>query len=221
MGALIERPDFYNFLTAYKNLEILLKYSGVQPSRNRIMEILHLVGLEKFRDKKVRIFSQGMKQRLGIAQAMIHDPELIILDEPANGLDPHGMVDIRNLIIRLNNDFGKTIILSSHMLREIELIANRMLIIDEGKAIAEGNVSDLLHSYESRVKLQVSDVEKAREILLKAGIDQIEITENNEMICHMQVEQVPEINCVLVENQVKVHAIVPEKSLEDYFISMT
>jgi len=221
MGALIERPDFYNYLSAYKNLEILLKYSGLRPDRRLIRETLQRVGLEKFGDKKVRIFSQGMRQRLGIAQAMIHDPELIILDEPANGLDPHGMVDIRNLILRLNREYGKTIILSSHMLREIEMIANRMLIIDGGKAVAEGTVSELLQSYESRLRLQVSDVNKACALLEEAGYEPVEPTDGNEIRCRVKVEEVPAVTRLLVEKNISVYAVVPEKSLEEYFISLT
>jgi ABC-2 type transport system ATP-binding protein len=221
MGALIERPDFYNYLTAFKNLEILMKYSGFRPDRTHILETLNRVGLEKFWNKKVGIFSQGMKQRLGIAQALLHDPELIILDEPANGLDPHGMVDIRNLIMRLNREHGKTIILSSHMLNEIEMIASRMLIIDGGKAIAEGTVTELLQSYESRVRLQVSDGVKALMILKKAGYEQVEKKGNNEVICQVAEEEVPEVNRLLVKNDIWVQAIVPEKSLEEYFISLT
>jgi len=221
MGALIERPDFYPYLTACKNLEIMLKYSRVRPERARILEVLKLVGLEKFKDKKVKIFSQGMKQRLGIAQAMIHDPELIILDEPANGLDPHGMVDIRNLLIRLNQDYGKTIILSSHILREIEKIANRMLIIHAGKAIAEGDVQELIQTYESSVRMQVSDVNKALKILKSGGFEHVTAKNDHEIICHVKEHEVPEINRILVKNQINIMAIVPEKNLEDYFISLT
>ena len=173
IGALIERPDFYHYLTSYRNLEILMKYSGLHPSGKVIGDTLKLVGLEKFKDKKVRIFSQGMKQRLGIAQSIIHNPELIVLDEPANGLDPQGMVDIRNLIVRLNKEFGKTIILSSHLLREIEMIANRMLIMDAGKAIAEGSVKDLLETYQSRIRFKVSEANDAVRVLKKAASYQL------------------------------------------------
>lgn len=220
LGALIERPDFYNFLTAYKNLEILLKYSGIAPSGKVIRDVLKLVGLEKFQHKKVGIFSQGMKQRLGIAQAIVHDPELIILDEPANGLDPQGMVDIRNLILRLNREYGKTIILSSHLLREVEMIASRMLIIHEGSAIAEGDVHDLIETYESRVRFRVSDVKKSITVLKNAGIEPVTIRNDQEMICQVQEFQIPFINRLLFENDIEIKAIVPERSLEDYFISL-
>jgi ABC-type multidrug transport system ATPase subunit len=220
LGALIERPDFYQYLTAYKNLEILMRYSGFHPSGKVITDTLKLVGLEKFKDKKVRIFSQGMKQRLGIAQSIIHNPELIILDEPANGLDPHGMVDIRNLIVRLNKEFGKTIILSSHLLKEIEMVANRMLIMDAGKAIAEGSVTDLLESSQSRIRFKVSHTNDAIRVLKKAGIVSIAIRNDQEIICQLQESQIPGINRLLMQHNIEVYAIVPERSLENYFISL-
>ncbi|MDV7396860.1 ATP-binding cassette domain-containing protein, partial [Arthrospira platensis SPKY1] len=104
IGALIERPDFYNYLTAYQNLELLAAYSGLKPEKKHLFNLLEMVDLHQRHDSKVRTFSQGMKQRLGIAQALLHDPDLIILDEPVNGLDPQGIKDIRNLILRLNRD---------------------------------------------------------------------------------------------------------------------
>jgi len=220
MGALIERPDFYRYLTAYKNLEILMKYSGIKPHRQIIIDALKLVGLENFKDRKVGVFSQGMKQRLGIAQAIIHDPELIILDEPANGLDPQGMVDIRKLIIKLNQDFGKTIILSSHILKEVEMIASRMLILDKGKAIAEGSVKDLLQTYESRIRFKVSKTDQAIRIFKKAGIESISVDGENEFICHMQESQVPDLSRLLFSQDIQVYSIVPERSLEEYFMSL-
>lgn len=220
MGALIERPDFYRYLTAFKNLEILMRYSGIKPHRQIIIDTLRLVGLESFKDRKVGVFSQGMKQRLGIAQALIHDPELIILDEPANGLDPQGMVDIRKLIIKLNQEFGKTIILSSHILKEVEMIASRMLILDKGKAIAEGRVKDLLQTYESKIRFKVSKTNQAIQIFRKAGIESIAIVGENEFICLMQESQVPDFSRLLFQQGIQVYAIVPERSLEDYFMSL-
>jgi ABC-type multidrug transport system ATPase subunit len=221
IGALIERPDFYEYLSANKNLEILMRYSGMKTDKNKIREAIELVGLEKFAHKKVRIFSMGMKQRLGIAQALIHDPELMILDEPTNGLDPFGMVDIRNLIKRLNQEHDKTIILSSHILKEIELIASRMLIIHEGKAIAEGRVSDLLQTYEPKVRLKVSDVGKSSILLKKAGFEHELIDKDQDILCHAMDHQIAEINRLLIKNNIDVSAIIPERSLEDYFISLT
>jgi ABC-type multidrug transport system ATPase subunit len=132
IGAIVEKPDFYGYLSAYKNLELLGKISGKNISDSRIMEVLDLVGLKERFNSKVKTFSQGMKQRLGFAQAILHDPELIILDEPTNGLDPQGMKDMRNLILHLSHDLKKTIFISSHILNEVELIANRMIILNKG-----------------------------------------------------------------------------------------
>lgn len=157
IGAIVEKPDFYLYLPAYKNLEILGKVSGTDVSRKRIMEILELVGLEKRYKSKVKTFSHGMKQRLGIAQALLHDPDLIILDEPTTGLDPQGMKEIRDLIIHLSKDRGKTIFLSSHILPEVELVANRMIIISKGTTKVEGTVSDLLNSDKLKVTVQVDN----------------------------------------------------------------
>ncbi|MCJ7554996.1 MAG: ATP-binding cassette domain-containing protein, partial [Ignavibacteriaceae bacterium] len=116
VGAIVEKPDFYGNLSAYKNLEILGRISSKEISRKRIMEMLELVGLDKRAKSKVKTYSHGMKQRLGIAQALLHDPDLIILDEPTTGLDPQGMKEIRDLILQLSKDQKKTIFLSSHIL---------------------------------------------------------------------------------------------------------
>ena len=220
LGALIERPDFYQYLTAYKNLEILMRYSGLIPEKEKILETLKVVGLEGFQHKKVGIYSQGMKQRLGIAQSIIHDPELIILDEPFNGLDPQGIVDIRKLIIRLNRDFGKTIILSSHLLREVEMISDRMLIMNEGKTIAEGNVNELLHSFASRVRIRVSDTEGAFSVLQRRLHNKPIIRGDHELICEIEEHEIPDVNRLLIDNSIDVLAIIPERNLEDYFMSL-
>lgn len=221
-GALIERPDFYSYLSAYKNLEILLKYAGLQPGQDRIMEVLDLVGLSRFARKRVGIFSQGMKQRLGITQALIHDPELIILDEPVNGLDPHGLVDIRNLILKLNKELNKTIILSSHILREVELVANRMLVIHEGKAVKEGEVTSLLSDYESHVQISVNDQPKAMKVLMNSRFaDRVSAVDNNIINSQIRENDIPEINRFLVDHNVEVSAIRPVRNLEEYFISLT
>lgn len=220
VGALIERPDFYLYLTAYKNLEILLKYSGITPEKDQIHEALEIVGLRKFTNERVRIFSQGMKQRLGIAQAIIHEPGLIILDEPFNGLDPQGIVEIRNLILRLKHEFGKTVLLSSHLLREIELISDRMLIMRDGFTVAEGKVSDMLNSFTSGVRIKVSDVSKTLKILKNANITSTEIRNEREITCQVREDQIPYICRLLLDSQIDISSIIPERSLEDYFMSL-
>jgi len=129
------------------------------------MDTLELVGLAARFNSKVKTYSHGMKQRLGIAQALLHDPELIILDEPTTGLDPQGLKEIRDLIIHLSKTEGKTIFLSSHILSEVELVANRMIIINKGKTIVEGNVSELLNSSNVKVTFEVDNVEEAKKVL--------------------------------------------------------
>ena len=121
------------------------------------MEQLKMVGLDERAVSKVKTFSQGMKQRLGIAVALVHNPQLIILDEPTNGLDPQGIADMRNLILQLSREMGKTIVVSSHLLSEIELVANRMLIIHKGKKIVEGKVAELLDPSKSLVQIETAD----------------------------------------------------------------
>src|SRR5882757_8247314 len=157
VGAVIERPDLYKYLTAYENLSLFARMSGIRPTSRLLMQQLEQVGLAERAQSKVKTFSQGMKQRLGIAVALIHDPDLIILDEPTNGLDPQGIADIRNLILHLSAHLGKTLLVSSHLLSEMELIANRMLIIDKGKKIVEGVAADLFDPAQTIVELDTID----------------------------------------------------------------
>jgi ABC-2 type transport system ATP-binding protein len=144
IGCIIEEPRFYPYLTGRKNLMLASLYYPKERVKNRIHEVLELVGLTARADDPVKNYSQGMRQRLGIAAAMLHDPELIILDEPTNGLDPQGIIELRKLIIRLKEEMGKTVILSSHILSEVEQMADSMAIIHQGRCVAQGRVSELL-----------------------------------------------------------------------------
>lgn len=141
VGALIDFPSFYNHLSARKNLEILARLTG--QSNGQIEKTLRLVDLEYKSDQKVRSFSMGMKQRLGLAIALLNDPELLILDEPANGLDPQGIIDLRNLLLKLQKEHGKTILLSSHILDELEKVATHFAIIHKGSIRFQGSKSEL------------------------------------------------------------------------------
>ena len=222
IGAIVEKPDFYLYLTAYKNLEILAEISGMDIEKNKIYEILELVGLKDRAKSKVKTFSYGMKQRLGIAQALIHDPELIILDEPTTGLDPQGMKEIRDLIIFLSKEKGKTIFLSSHILREIELIATRMIIINKGEAKVEGTVEDLLNEEKFKVKIEVNDTKKSLAIIQNTKWQQNYLsTANNRLVFELDKQNIPELNKYLINNNIDVSAIVPMRSLEDYFLKIT
>ncbi len=222
IGAIVEKPDFYGYLSAYKNLEILGRISGINAVKKTIMDVLELVGLEKRYDSKVKTFSHGMKQRLGLAQALLHDPDLIILDEPTTGLDPQGMKEIRNLIIHLSRDRKKTLFLSSHILYEVELVANRMIIINKGKTVVEGKVDDLLNMNKLKVTLEVDDALKAREVISSTDfINDLESTANNTMIFSLSAEKIAFLNKYLVEHEIEVSAVIPTRSLEEFFLNIT
>jgi ABC-type multidrug transport system ATPase subunit len=222
IGAIVEKPDFYLYLPAYKNLEILGKISGTDVSRKRIMEILELVGLEKRYKSKVKTFSHGMKQRLGIAQALLHDPDLIILDEPTTGLDPQGMKEIRDLIIHLSKDRGKTIFLSSHILPEVELVANRIIIISKGTTKVEGTVSGLLNSDKLKVTVQVDNKELAVNLINNSSWkEKLTGMVNSDMFFSLKKDEISELNKYLVQNDVLVSGLIPMRSLEDYFLAIT
>jgi len=222
VGAIVEKPDFYQYLTAIKNLEILAKISGKVVTHKRILELLELVGLSDRAKSKVKTYSHGMKQRLGIAQALLHNPELIVLDEPTTGLDPQGMKEIRDLIIRLSKEENKTIFLSSHILSEIELVANRMIIINKGIKIVEGEVIKLLNSSTLKVTIEVENAEAAIKILEGTRWNKnIESITENKFIISIEQNAIPVLNKYLVENGVMVNALVPVRSLEDYFLSIT
>lgn len=222
VGAIVEKPDFYGYLSAYKNLEILSKISGKEISKHRIMEVLELVGLEKRYKSKVKSFSHGMKQRLGLAQALIHDPDLIILDEPTTGLDPQGMKEIRELILYLSKEKKKTLFLSSHILSEVELVANRLIIISKGTTKVEGEVKDLLNSKKLKVTFEVDDEEKSLSVVTSSGWkDKLEYHAKTSLIFSLENNEIAQLNKYLVENNIAVSAVVPTRSLEDYFLKIT
>ncbi len=221
IGSIIEKPDFYKYLSAQKNLEIFARISGASVSKSQIGEMLEFVGLAGRGGDKIGGFSHGMKQRLGIAQTLLHQPDLIILDEPTTGLDPQGIVEIRNLILRLKNEQNKTILLSSHQLSEIELIANRMVIINKGKSIVEGEVQDLLNAQELVVHLEVDVVEKAKQVISTHFSNAQFVGETaTELEVAIEKSQVPNLNKALIENGVQVFALEPKRKLEDFFMKI-
>ena len=221
VGAIIENPEFYKYLTAYKNLEILSRISGKEIKPNRIMETLEIVGLSERAASKVKTYSHGMKQRLGIAQALLHDPELIILDEPTTGLDPQGMKEIRDLITFLCKEKNKTIFLSSHILSEVEQVANRMIIINKGKKIVEGSVRDLLNQADLKVSLEVLEIENAERLIRQSHwADKLISTNDHTMIFNIQSDEIAELNKYLVEKNVSISALVTTRSLESYFLNI-
>lgn len=222
IGAIVEKPDFYGYLSAYKNLEILGKISGKEISKKRIMEVLELVGLSKRYKSKVKTFSHGMKQRLGLGQALLHNPDLIILDEPTTGLDPQGMKEIRDLILHLSKVEKKTIFLSSHILHEVELVANRMIIINKGTTKVEGYVQDLLNAKKLKVSFEVNDQEKTISLLAQSDWkNKLESNAKTVFMFSLENGEIANLNKYLVENGIAVSAVIPTRSLEDYFLKIT
>ncbi|MFN3529320.1 MAG: ABC transporter ATP-binding protein [Bacteroidia bacterium] len=220
IGCIVEKPDFYKYLSARTNLEIFGRLSGADVSKRNIDEILDFVGLAGRSNDKLAGFSHGMKQRLGLAQALLHDPELIVLDEPTTGLDPQGIIDIRELILRLSSEQGKTIILSSHLLSEIELIANRMVIINKGKSLRTGLVSELLNEQELVVTLEVDQPDSAHRLLLDWPSTDFRGREGNKLIWQVNREEVPRMNKALMEAGIAVFGIESRRKLEDYFLKL-
>jgi len=221
VGGIVERPDFYGYLSAVKNLEIVGALYGGVPAR-RIWEVLELVGLKERGNDRVKAYSHGMKQRLGIAQALLSDPELVVLDEPTSGLDPQGMKEIRELIIYLAREKKKTIILSSHLLNEIEVVATRMAIINKGELKVQGAVQDLLKSGEYRVLITGEPLAKIGSVLRRHRrlVRAMEPAETGMMVT-MDREHVPTIAAALVRANVRLSGIIPRRSLEEYFLSIT
>jgi ABC-type multidrug transport system ATPase subunit len=220
VGAVIEKPDLYKYLSAYDNLSIFARMSGMKITRQLLMKQLEMVGLAERATSKVKTFSQGMKQRLGIAVALVHDPALVILDEPVNGLDPQGIADIRNLILRLSSEMGKTVLISSHLLSEIELIANRMIIIHKGKKVVEGRVAELLDPSHTLVELDTSNNDKVK-MLLAASKWAPFLVAGNTLQLMMNKELVPQLIMDLVSMEIQVYAVNSSHSLENYFLSLT
>lgn len=220
VGAVIEKPDLYKYLSAYDNLSIFAKMSGIKVTKQLLMQQLQMVGLEDRAKDTVRTYSQGMKQRLGIAVALVHNPALIILDEPTNGLDPQGIADVRNLILRLSKEMGKTVLISSHLLSEIELIASRMIILHKGKKMVEGNVSTLLDPAHTLIEIDTLNNEAAKQLLLQSAWA-ASLQGNHQLQLMMDKTMVPQLINFLVANDVQILSVNTSHSLENYFLSLT
>lgn len=219
-GAMIERPDLYKYLSAYNNLSIFAKMSGINATKKLLMDQLQMVGLANVANKKAGLFSQGMKQRLGIAVALVHNPKLIILDEPTNGLDPQGIADMRNLIKKLSNEMGKTVIISSHLLSEVEQIANRMIIIHQGNKIVEGNVDELLDPAHTIVEIETTNNAGTQHLLQSTKWKEY-LQQTKPLQLMMNKDDVPHLVNDLVANNIQVLSINSSHSLENYFLSLT
>ncbi|NCI45487.1 ABC transporter ATP-binding protein [Sediminibacterium soli] len=222
VGSVIEKPDVYKYLSAYENLALFARLSGSGRTRALLMEQLEMVGLAERANDKVKTFSQGMKQRLGIAIALVHDPRLIILDEPTNGLDPQGIADVRNLILHLSRERKKTVIVSSHLLGEIEQVATRVLIIDKGSKVTEGTASALFDPAQTIVALQTFDNDYAwRQLQLSVWSGHLQQQRGDAILLKMDRNAIAQFNRDLVDLDIQLLSLQPRHSLEDYFLQVT
>lgn len=219
VGNLIETPALYMQLTAYDNLKLKCLSYDIE-NEMYIKEILKIVGLENCYNKQVKSFSLGMKQRLGIAMALIGSPEIIILDEPINGLDPQGIVDIRNMLKEINKKYGITIIISSHILEELSKIATDFGVISKGKLLAEFTIEDLHKKCRSRIEIITSNTNEVSKILNKNGYEN-EIINSKKVILNDYFDKISLINSLLVNCGIEISSIsVKEMSFEDYYMEM-
>jgi len=221
-GAIIERPDLYKYLSATEHLRMFSRLSGIKPDTARITSLLQWVGLQGWEKVPVRQFSLGMKQRLAIALSLVHDPEIIILDEPTNGLDPQGIADMRALIRQLAGELGKTVLLSSHLLHEVEQLADHMLILSKGEKVVEGAVKELLDRTRMRVEVRYLDhAGPLQAIAQSAWANMVTRNETGLVELEMKESEIPALNQWLVDQAVQVFSIIPRQSLEAYFLSLT
>ena len=222
IGAIIERPDMYGYLSGWDNLKMMAALSNKQVKQERIRELFDLVGLSGREKDKVSSYSQGMKQRMGIAIAMVHDPDLLILDEPTNGLDPQGISDMRALILSLSRDHGKTVLISSHLLYEIEQVATSMLIIHKGKKVSDGKVSELLNPDDTLTEVSVIAQAGIRSSLAASVWNRyLQDAVDNVLSFKMNPSRIPALNRWLVEHGAEVRSIVSKHSFENYFLNIT
>jgi len=219
VGGFVDDPTFYPLMSARRNLRLLGSMAG-PVSEERIDEVLEIVGLEDRAESRVGGFSHGMKQRLGIAQALLHAPELIVLDEPTSGLDPRGMKDVRELVRELGRG-GTTVFLSSHLLHEVEQVCTRAAIIDRGRVVVQGPVSEL-RPEGLAVKVLTDDQGKAAETA-RTAFGAGAVSEDDGYVVVRAGDDVPELVRRLVADGLSVRAVVPatDQGLEDFFLELT
>lgn len=219
VGVLMENPSFYPYLSAWDNLHLFARVTG-GVSDDRIKQVLELVELSGRAGDKSKIYSQGMKQRLGIACALLHDPEFIILDEPTTGLDPAGLKEIRDLIIGLGQE-GKTIFLSSHRLHEVEQVCEHVAIIQQGRMIAQGMMKDLLKRG-GMLQLRVTEPDRAMAVLREQSWISPLTREGDLLLLGVSAERAAEVSALLAENGIFVSEMkTREDTLESFFLEMT
>jgi ABC-2 type transport system ATP-binding protein len=220
VGAIIETPAFYENFSGRRNLQLLASLSGgVQPKR--VEQVLEIVGLRDRARDPVKVYSYGMRQRLGIAQALLPTPELIILDEPTNGLDPQGIQQTRELIRRLRDGFKLTVLLSSHLLSEIEQLCNRVGIIHEGRLLYEGRAETVI-TPTTTYRVRVDDLSRAFELLTsEPGVT---VSRNGDSFLRIDAdeERISAVNALLVSKEIKVYELSPaQETLEEAFLRLT
>ncbi|MDB6055009.1 MAG: putative transporter ATP-binding protein [Verrucomicrobiales bacterium] len=218
VGALFEAPCFYDYLSAFKNLEILTAYTAIVPKK-RLMEVIEWVGLKGREQDKVRTYSHGMRARLALAQALLPSPEFIILDEPTNGLDPEGIREMRHTILRLHQELKLTILVSSHLLQEVEKICPQIVVISKGKKVFEGKTSEARQTGKT-LKIRTNDFEKTRTALLAQGL----ITQMDEkgMATLSDSAKASDLASFLVAGGFDLHELAPkEETLEDFYLRLT
>lgn len=222
VGCIVEKPDFYKNLSLKTNLKLSALLYGKNPNNQELLDCLAVVGLQGKENVKFKACSQGMKQRLGIAAALIHDPEIIILDEPSNGLDPRGMIELRQLILRMKNEMKKTIIISSHILSEVELIVDSLIIIDKGLTIVQGSAQELLHGSEVLVNVESDSLPSLlKKIEHSPYQPQIEAIEENHIIMKSALKDVAHLHKDIVMMGEPIQSFYTRKKLEDLFLKLT
>ena len=221
VGAIIERPDLYPYLSAREHLELFAKVRKQKIGEADINATLEKVGLAHRAQDKVQTFSLGMKQRLGIGIALVHNPSLIILDEPTNGLDPQGIADIRQLIQYLSKEEGKTVLVSSHLLSEIEQVAHQILIIHQGKKMVEGVTKELLDPEKRIVQIKTTDDANALKVIGAGSFSNHLLPRGEGIYLKIPTREIPLLNESLVKAEVALLGIETKNSLEDYFLQIT
>lgn len=224
LGAIVENPEFYKYMSGYKNLKHYANMVNGKISREHIEKITKLVGLEKAIKHKVKTYSLGMRQRLGVAQALLHNPSVLILDEPTNGLDPQGIREFRDYLRSLTKK-GISVIVSSHLLSEMQLMCDRFAIIEKGKLIHISSIDELNGENEllHKVEFEVDDAKFATKLLSSHGLaNECNSINGQQFSIKITKEAIAEVNELLVNNDVKVYRITPETiTLEDRFLELT
>lgn len=221
VGSIIENPYFYEKMTARQNLQLHCEYMGF-PNKERIDEVLQMVHLQNVEEKQIRHYSLGMKQRLAIARAILTHPELLMLDEPINALDPEGIREMRNLFLRLNREEGTTIFISSHILSEVDLLADRIGVIRNGKLLTEVPIEEIHKRQTEYISLQVDDVARAAALLEAMEIQNFSVTDSAFIRIYDTDISGKTLSKTMIENGVGVESLGRRQdTLEDYFFWLT